>query len=576
MTTNKTSAFEMSTYLYKIGINHIDFVPTYPDCDEIYDLDTAITPGQIRFIPKYIKNIVDLGWRKISLDTYMSLLVVLKLKNEKFIEKLYKLSKETLSHDFLNTSLDNISKLKTILYMTIDEIGDGLIFFNTFNKVTFVNKSLLNMLGLDEKLIKSPSLMEYMPNSFLDKITKNLNIDNMIIYIDEIDKKFILSKKPFYLYKNIEGCLITLKDVNNIEILEQKIRSDSVKRGYVAKYKFNNIIGNSSIIKDCIKKAKKMALTDNPILITGETGTGKEAFTQSIHNHSNRKNKPFVAINCASLPSELLESELFGYEDGSFTGAKKGGKKGLFELAHTGTIFLDEIGDMPHDLQVKLLRVLQEKEIRKIGGTSIIPIDVRILAATNKDLEKLIIENKFRMDLFYRISMFTLDLPPLRKRLEDIPLLLESFLKELPYKNIKLDKSLLEALNSYTWMGNIRELRNCIEYMAYMGSNYLTINDLPQNISSKLNNNHMSSNMSIFNDLNQYDKNICISILKSLHMKPMGRTKLMKFMEYNVTEYEVRNMLEYLTRNGYLISSKGRKGSSITEKGIKIIENNII
>ncbi|MDX5716558.1 sigma 54-interacting transcriptional regulator, partial [Clostridioides difficile] len=217
-----------------------------------------------------------------------------------------------------------------------------------------------------------------------------------------------------------------MKDVNNIEILEQKIRSDSVKRGYVAKYKFNNIIGNSSIIKDCIKKAKKMALTDNPILITGETGTGKEAFTQSIHNHSNRKNKPFVAINCASLPSELLESELFGYEDGSFTGAKKGGKKGLFELAHTGTIFLDEIGDMPHDLQVKLLRVLQEKEIRKIGGTSIIPIDVRILAATNKDLEKLIIENKFRMDLFYRISMFTLDLPPLRKRLEDIPLLLES------------------------------------------------------------------------------------------------------------------------------------------------------
>lgn len=132
MTTNKTSAFEMATYLYKIGINHIDFVPTYPDCDEIYDLDTAITPGQIRFIPKYIKNIVDLGWRKISLDTYMSLLVVLKLKNEKFIEKLYKLSKETLSHDFLNTSLDNISKLKTILYMTIDEIGDGLIFFNTF------------------------------------------------------------------------------------------------------------------------------------------------------------------------------------------------------------------------------------------------------------------------------------------------------------------------------------------------------------------------------------------------------------------------------------------------------------
>lgn len=180
------------------------------------------------------------------------------------------------------------------------------------------------------------------------------------------------------------------------------------------------------------------------------------------------------------------------------------------------------------------------------------------------------------MDLFYRISMFTLDLPPLRNRLEDIPLLLESFLKELPYKNVKLDKYLLETLNSYTWVGNIRELRNCIEYMAYMGSNYLTINDLPQNISSKLNHHPVSNNVSIFHDLSQYDKNICISILKSLYIKPMGRTKLMKFMEYNVTEYEVRSMLEYLTLNGYLFSGKGRKGSTLTEKGTKIIENNII
>lgn len=171
--------------------------------------------------------------------------------------------------------------------------------------------------------------------------------------------------------------------------------------------------------------------------------------------------------------------------------------------------------------------------------------------------------------------MFTLELPPLRNRLEDIPFLLESFLKELPYKNIKLDKNLLKALNSYTWMGNIRELRNCIEYMAYMGSNQLTINDLPQNISSKLNNHHMLGNTSIFHDLNQYDKNICVSILKSLYIKPMGRSKLMKFMEHNVTEYEVRSMLEYLTSNEYLTPGKGRKGSSITEKGIKIIENNI-
>ena len=571
MTTNKTSAFEMATYLYKIGINHIDFVPTYPDCDEIYDLDTAITPGQIRFIPKYIKNIVDLGWRKISLDTYMSLLVVLKLKNEKFIEKLYKLSKETLSHDFLNTSLDNISKLKTILYMTIDEIGDGLIFFNTFNKVTFVNKSLLNMLELDEKLIKSPSLMEYMPKSFLDKITKNLNIDNMIIYIDEIDKKFILSKKPFYLYKNIEGCLITLKDVNNIEILEQKIRSDSVKRGYVAKYKFNNIIGNSSIIKDCIKKAKKMALTDNPILITGETGTGKEAFTQSIHNHSNRKNKPFVAINCAAMPENLLESELFGYDSGAFTGANKEGKRGVFEQANHGTIFLDEIGDMPMHLQTKLLRVLQERQVVRIGSENVIEIDVRIIAATNKNIAKLIDEDKFRRDLYYRLNILPIKVPNLKERKEDIVLLLKRFIG----KEISISDEVVSLLENYNWPGNVRELKNVASYIETLCcSQCVSIEDLPQYL-IEVNYKIFDEHMLMFKQNKIFD--LAIIILKELNQNKgngIGRVTLMESLKRKnviLAEGKIKRVLNILNSVGMVKSHVGRGGSSITDKGIEFL-----
>lgn len=229
---------------------------------------------------------------------------------------------------------------------------------------------------------------------------------------------------------------------------------------------FEEALGSSDVFKEVKKQGIKAARTSFPVLLTGETGTGKEVFANAIHNASDRRDKPMISINCAAIPGELLESELFGYEEGSFTGAKKGGKKGKIELANEGTLFLDEIGDMPLSMQAKLLRVLQEKEIEKIGGYKTIPVDIRIIAATRKNLEEMIEQGLFREDLYYRLNVINIEMPPLRKRKSDIPILAKHFLDRLnrEYKSsIILSKEVLECFEGYMWPGNIRELDNVIK-----------------------------------------------------------------------------------------------------------------
>jgi transcriptional regulator with PAS, ATPase and Fis domain len=237
-------------------------------------------------------------------------------------------------------------------------------------------------------------------------------------------------------------------------------------KGLVSKYKFSDFIGNSKIIKGIIKQAKIYAETDSTVLISGETGTGKEIIAHSIHSNSSRANQPFIAVNCAALPESLLESEMFGYEEGAFTGARRGGKAGIFELAHNGTIFLDEISEMPMHLQVRLLRVIQEREFMRIGGDNIIPVDVRIIAATNRNLKNRIQNNKFRNDLFYRLNLLNLEIPPLRHRLEDILPLTKYFVNKIQkHYNCSVtsfDKTQLNMMRNYLWPGNVRELENFI------------------------------------------------------------------------------------------------------------------
>lgn len=268
------------------------------------------------------------------------------------------------------------------------------------------------------------------------------------------------------------GTLITTSSASKILQEERQIRKSLVRKGLTAKYTFRDIIAFSPEMRKKIVIAKKFSLAHSNVLITGETGTGKELFAHSIHSASERMAQPFVAINCATLPENLLESELFGYEPGSFSGASREGKAGLFELAHRGTIFLDEIGEIPVALQAKLLRVLQEKEIRRIGSTAVIPIDVRVIAATNVNIQEQIAQGRFRSDLLYRLNALEIYIPPLREHADDVIPLMESGLRilaaELGKKTPTLTADAQEVLRQYAWPGNVRELRNICERLVVL------------------------------------------------------------------------------------------------------------
>lgn len=268
------------------------------------------------------------------------------------------------------------------------------------------------------------------------------------------------------------GAVLTFQDITQIQQMEIKIRKKLNDKGLNARYHFKDIIHQSVEMNNIINRAQRYAAVSSNILIEGETGTGKELFAQSIHNMSERKNGPFVAVNCAALPENLLESELFGYVEGAFTGTSKGGKSGLFELAHKGTLFLDEISEIPLSIQGKLLRVLQEREVRRVGGDHVISVDVRIIAATNRNLKQITEQGNFRLDLLYRLDVLKLFIPPLRKRSGDAQILFMHYLEYYYSKQKgtppKVAPSVLQTLSEYSFPGNIRELRNVTERLVVM------------------------------------------------------------------------------------------------------------
>jgi len=284
-------------------------------------------------------------------------------------------------------------------------------------------------------------------------------------------ENYFMHAIPLMLNNVHFGKVAIYEGVARVQDMEKKYRLSLNKKGHVARITFDRIIGQSKVLKDTIAKARKFAKSDFTVLITGETGTGKEMFAQSIFNESHRNNGPFVPVNCGTLPHNLLEAELFGYEEGAFTGAKKGGKQGYFEIAHKGVIFLDEIGTMSPDLQTRLLRVLQEKEIVRIGGNSVIPVDIRVIAATNTNLLADVATGRFREDLFYRLNILNLHIPPLRERLKDISSLVDATIKDykISVKNASVIKNALNLIpRDYQWRGNVRELLNIIAHLAVL------------------------------------------------------------------------------------------------------------
>jgi propionate catabolism operon transcriptional regulator len=347
----------------------------------------------------------------------------------------------------------------------IDAASDGIIAANEMGQITTINATAASLLKLGEDKVVGRPLSKYIDNIQIDEVLKSQrSISDQLINIDR--DRYVLNCLPIILDDSVIGAVTTLRDIGNVIRSEQVVRR-SLSKGHVAKYRLSNLVHESPQMKQVVEMGKKYANTDSTILVIGETGTGKEIFVHGIHSLSSRANQPFVSLNCAALPEQLLESELFGYEEGAFTGSKKGGKAGRFEIAHKGTIFLDEIDSTPEPVQTRLLRVLQEKEVMRLGGDRIIPVDVRIIAAAGRDLNFAVQEGKFRTDLFFRLNVLRLQIPPLRKRQEDIPLLLDFFINLFARRHklspILLPADSIQQLVQYSWPGNVRQLRNFAE-----------------------------------------------------------------------------------------------------------------
>lgn len=353
-----------------------------------------------------------------------------------------------------------------LLHALIDHTSDGIVACDASGAILVCNPAAERLLNVKDAVGHSAD--ELLPGLGLTE-TIRTSEENLGCLLRVHKTDLVCNKIPVRVKGRAEAAVATVQDVYRIQQVEAKVRRSIYATGHKAVTTFDSLWWKSRAMKEAVAKAKEFALTDSSVLLLGETGTGKELFAQSIHNFSSRKKGPFVAINCAALPGNLLESELFGYEGGAFTGANPKGKPGMFELAHGGTLLLDEVGEMDALIQGKLLRVLEERKIIRLGSDRLLPVDVRLITATNRNLRELIQKNVFRADLYYRLNVLRLKIPPLRERTEDIPLLAKNFLSLFTPKSKsppRLSPDAEISLQHHPWLGNVREIRNLMERMA--------------------------------------------------------------------------------------------------------------
>ncbi|MDI6600391.1 MAG: sigma 54-interacting transcriptional regulator [Thermoanaerobacteraceae bacterium] len=556
------STMETIELLRNLGFGYLDFIPYWPGYEVDKEYDYVVTPGEPQLVPYGIESFIDIGVRTLDLSTIYEILEHFNLLNiksnmisVKYISDIIELTKEAKYY------ADIQKRVKEQLETILNSIDEGVVAADKNGKIKLVNPRAEEFIGLVSN-----------SNITIGKIAAKYGIkgglaDAGIYNIN--NRELVVTKKDMgqdYLY--------VIKDVSEVRELERKLRLKLTEHGNIARYSTTDIIMESRGMSKTVNLAKKIAKSDSTVLITGESGTGKELLAQAIHNLSKRKDMPFVAVNFASIPSNLLESELFGYEEGAFTGARKGGKIGLFEEAHGGTIFLDEIGDAPMELQARLLRVLQERQIRKVGGTKVIPINVRVMAATNKDLAKLVEDGRFREDLYYRLNVLPVRIPPLRERVEDIIPLMRYFMKKQG-RQLKISEEAMKFFEEYSWPGNVRELENVVEYLCTVKEDELVrIDDIPQYTGSL-----GVRNIDIDNRLNRESIYAdSIRILNFLKERPMGRRTLYKELSdsgIQISEYRLRHIIDRLKNMGLIEINKGIEGTKITGKGLEYLETKL-
>ncbi len=362
----------------------------------------------------------------------------------------------------------------------VENVHEGIVAVDQLGRITVINNDAKRLLRIRCMDCVGRYAAEVIPE--IDFVTLSRLKEPVFGELMQIRGTSLTANRiPISVNDALVGHLITFQEVSHIQEIESRIRQKVHQKGLIARYRFDDVIGSHPSITETVALAHEYARAGADILIVGETGTGKELFAQSIHAESERKNGPFVAINCAALPESLLESELFGYVEGAFTGAAKGGKIGLFELAHKGTIFLDEISELPPALQGRLLRVIEERELMRLGHDQIVPVDIRIISATNKDLNELVEAGQFRVDLLYRLDVLRLNVPAIRNRGNDIRLLIEAFLDRCDRATHGRSRTIEETswpfLLSRPWKGNVRQIRNFCERLSVIAKGSVITTD---------------------------------------------------------------------------------------------------
>lgn len=589
---SKNMAMEAISTLNRIGINDINFIPLGPidnmkDINEYKDIKIAVTCGESRYIPDFVEEVIDLGGRVFTERVLVEMILKLDISEimgtKPFKSYIQELAERDYGIDELSRKVSNI-ELKFDL--VLDSIDIGVIGIDVNNRIFEFNKAAENILHMKKYDALGKTTDESLPFMPLNVYKDNL-LTNDVKLITIKGVLISLRTTSIVENENFKGYFAIIERFKDEEDKQRKLRLQLLNRGHKAKYTFDDIKGNCPILKKVKQIAEKMSKSNASILIYGESGTGKELFAHAIHNASPRSDMPFVAINCAALPENLLESELFGYEEGAFTGAKKGGKAGLFEYAHTGTLFLDEIENMSQSLQVKLLRVLQEKEVIRIGSEKIINIDVKIIAASNENIKDMVEQGKFRKDLYYRINALPINIPPLRDRKDDVLLITDEIKKSIG-TSFELSDEVKNIFINYEWEGNIRELRNVIEYLAYVDKPFINIEDLPATFLEEINFNKISY-------ARNYDNTLLMEILPSEKLEKymyvlktlynakkenisLGRkniSELSKNSECHLSEQEVRTIISYLSKKQLVVVSRGRKGTELTLKGVEMVEKKV-
>ena len=583
-------AREAITQLSSLGVNHLQFIPYYPGAVLEEPVDIAVTPGESCFVPPSVKTVIDCDHRPCSYGMMVEIALRLGLEYLPETESFMNYAKVVASNHYsFDLMYAKSRRQESQMHILAESLDEGLIGVNETGDIFVCNKKACQIARISEELTmgkKGEEVFPYIP--FYQVLREKKAVPEKIIRLFGTD--ISLAVVPVVRKENCIGAFAMLQKFNEQESRQNALRRQMMQKGHYARYTLDDVIGISTAITETKNILRKMAATDSPVLLMGETGTGKELMAHALHQASRRADGPFIAINVAAMPENLLESELFGYEEGAFTGAKKGGRPGLFEFAHQGTLFLDEVEGMSLSMQVKLLRVLQEGEIMRVGGGSIIRVDVRIVAATNESLEEKIQDGSFRKDLYYRLNALTVEIPPLRKRGDDIFLLLDYFMRKMG-GDFTLSEGVKTFLRRHPWPGNIRELQNAVEYFNYLAKPVIGLSDLPPTMTRFVDDGSDDGEGEV-NDNAADDKEADMDyqaavdkkqfVLNQLALawkegKTAGREKILEAAKkdhISMTQKQVRDLLDELAKEGLIQVGRGRGGSKITEKGLNKLKIN--